>query len=721
MLRRSRYALVLAVALAWGCDQDGATALRVKTPARPVALATAVGSIMDLGNLPGAASAEGFAINDRGQVVGCSYLQFCNLASGSRDPQRAFLWDPITQHLTDLTLPSTAPSEAFGLNETGQVVGSVNSDGRRAFLWDPSTGTMILISDPLTPGAEAAAINGRGQVVGFGRIRGGLVDHAFLWTPDVPNGTTGSMTDLGTLPGGSGSAAFGVNDRGQVVGCSYTNFCDPTNGSAFLWTPDVPNGTTGSMIDLGTLPGASGSEASGINNGGQVVGASGANFTARAFLWTPAAPNGTTGALTDLGALPGSSGSQAYGINNAGEVVGCSYTSFCDPTSTDAFLWRPDVPNGTTGNMIDLGTLPGASGSEARGINDVGQVVGDAVVNGAAHAVLWTMTETIVPLAITPPGPLTLRTDPGRCDAQVSVAPPTTTGGIPPITLMASPLPPYPAGKTIVTWTATDATGSAATALQSVAVFDPAGFAIVAPRAVTLEAGPGGTASVDPPRLSATIEANCPGGITVTSVRSDGLPIDAPYPLGTTGITFTATDASGYSPSASTTVKVEDTTPPLLTVPGNSVVDATSPSGAVVFYVASARDIAAGVVPVTCRPPSGSNFPIGNTTVTCTASDPSGNTRGSAFAVTVLSAPTQIANLANSVTSLGLQSGIATSLTGKLNAALAAATAGDLVTACRKLQDFINETHAQAGKKISTGDAASLIATAQRIRAVLGC
>ena len=111
MLRRSRYALVLAVALVWGCDQDGATALRAKTPPRASALATAVGSITDLGNLPGAASAEGFAINDRGQVVGCSYLQFCNLASGSRDPQRAFLWDPITQHLTDLTLPSTAPSD----------------------------------------------------------------------------------------------------------------------------------------------------------------------------------------------------------------------------------------------------------------------------------------------------------------------------------------------------------------------------------------------------------------------------------------------------------------------------------------------------------------------------------------------------------------------------------------------------------------------------------
>src|SRR2546427_10845176 len=121
MLRRSRCALVFAVALAWGCDQDGATAPRAKTP--PAALATAVGSITDLGNLPGASSAQGFAINDRGQVVGCSYAFFCNVANGTAFLQPASLPDPITRHLTDLGLPRRAPSGAAGGNEKGRAVG----------------------------------------------------------------------------------------------------------------------------------------------------------------------------------------------------------------------------------------------------------------------------------------------------------------------------------------------------------------------------------------------------------------------------------------------------------------------------------------------------------------------------------------------------------------------------------------------------------------------
>ena len=163
-----------------------------------------------------------------------------------------------------------------------------------------------------------------------------------------------------------------------------------------------------------------------------------------------------------------------------------------------------------------------------------------------------------------------------------------------------------------------------------------------------------------------------------------------------------------------------DQEPPALTVPADFTVNATSPSGALVSYVVSASDNVA-VASLTCSPMSGSGFAIGTTGVTCMATDPSGNQARATFRVTVLDAPAQLANLDETVGGLGLPRGIATSLKAKLNAALAAANVGDVVTACTKLQDFINETRAQAGKMIPMTDAALLVTEAERIRAVLGC
>src|SRR5256886_1191084 len=139
-------------------------------------------------------------------------------------------------------------------------------------------------------------------------------------------------------------------------------------------------------------------------------------------------------------------------------------------------------------------------------------------------------------------------------------------------------------------------------------------------------------------------------------------------------------------------------------MPADFTVNATSPSGAVVSYVVSASDNVA-VASLTCSPTSGSGFAIGTTGVTCMATDPSGNQARATFRVTVLDAPAQLANLDETVGGLGLPRGIAASLKAKLNAALAAANVGDVVTACTKLQDFINETRAQAGKMIPMTDA----------------
>jgi probable HAF family extracellular repeat protein len=121
------------------------------------------------------------------------------------------------------------------------------------------------------PWGEARDINDAGQLVGY-TAPGGLA-RASLWQD-------GAMTDLGT-PVGHHSFANGINNAGQVVGAS---------GRAFLWE----NGT---MTYLDTLGGSS-SMAYGINNAGQVVGWSNVGGTWRASLWQD-------GSMTDLGALVG--------------------------------------------------------------------------------------------------------------------------------------------------------------------------------------------------------------------------------------------------------------------------------------------------------------------------------------------------------------------------------------------------------------------------------
>jgi probable HAF family extracellular repeat protein len=103
-----------------------------------------------------------------------------------------------------------------------------------------------------------------------------------------------TLIRLGDLPGGGYySAAYGINDTGQVVGYSST----ATGYRAFLWD------ASGGMQDLGDLPG--GRDSSGardINSSGQVVGFSEGAAGARAFLWGSAH---RTGADTRLASKPG--------------------------------------------------------------------------------------------------------------------------------------------------------------------------------------------------------------------------------------------------------------------------------------------------------------------------------------------------------------------------------------------------------------------------------
>jgi hypothetical protein len=162
--------------------------------------------------------------------------------------------------------------------------------------------------------------------------------------------------------------------------------------------------------------------------------------------------------------------------------------------------------------------------------------------------------------------------------------------------------------------------------------------------------------------------------------------------------------------------------PPTLSLPANITVDATSPSGAVVTYSASATD-PGGPVPFTCDPPSGNTFAIGVTVASCTTTNEAGTTNG-AFQVLVQAAAAQVSNLTATVQSFNLVQGIANSLDAKLLnvvSALSAARAGSSVSTCNQLAAFNNQTVAQSGKQLTVDQANQLMTSANRIKAVIGC
>jgi hypothetical protein len=122
------------------------------------------------------------------------------------------------------------------------------------------------------------------------------------------------------------------------------------------------------------------------------------------------------------------------------------------------------------------------------------------------------------------------------------------------------------------------------------------------------------------------------GPVAVTCSPVSG----ATFALGTTTVTCSALDRAGNTAKGSFAVTVQDTTPPVLTLPTPITAEATGPGGAVVTYTASANDLVDGAVTPSCAPASGSAFALGTTTVSCSASDTRGNTASGSFTVMVV-------------------------------------------------------------------------------------
>jgi len=278
------------------------------------------GSITDLGVLEGGYESQANGVNSKGEVAGVftNATPDANSMYGLGYQARAFFWqNGVMQDLG--TLGTGTDAEAILINERGQIVGwSYVSSAQivcltiqpitlatSSFIWDKEGGMRDLggLGGMCT---MAADLNNRGQVVGFSDLNGDAVQHAFLWD--------GSIHDLGGSLGGQQSGAFTVNDSGEAAG--FADLAGDTLYHAALWKH------AGMITDIGVLGSDQCSYARSINANGQVVGTSVADCATgsgvRPFLWDG-------GSIFDLNTLipPGSPLvlQFAQNINDRGEIV----------------------------------------------------------------------------------------------------------------------------------------------------------------------------------------------------------------------------------------------------------------------------------------------------------------------------------------------------------------------------------------------------------------
>ena len=335
-----RAALVVLIGVAGACSDEMPSAPTEGEGQPAAALVAGIGyKIRDLGMPAGCSFGQAQGINENGDVI-------VGFACGE-----AIRWQGGSTPFQLGTLPGHSFSEAFGVNNSGHIVGVSGGLTTEAFLYTPGTG-MVSIHDPLLlADSRATAINNAGVVVGWGTTGGG-VTRAFRWTQ------SGGMQ----LLTGDDALAMDINDEdhGTVVGWDFTG---PTR--AIIWS------SSGVVTTLGTL-GGSFSQARGINDYGKVVGASeiGDFFTIHGLLYTPAG-----GVLNDIGPMT-SVNASALKISDRGRIVGD------DGSTRNAITWY----NGELRQLPDLG-----GHAEALDVSRCGTIVGFAEpASGAAqHPVRW--------------------------------------------------------------------------------------------------------------------------------------------------------------------------------------------------------------------------------------------------------------------------------------------------------------------------------------------
>jgi gliding motility-associated-like protein len=274
------------------------------------------------------------------------------------------------------------------------------------------------------------------------------------------------------------------------------------------------------------------------------------------------------------------------------------------------------------GTLFDLGTTT------------VTYTATDVAGNTSTCSFTVTVQDNTAPIITGCPSNIVVNAN-GSCQATVNWTPPTASDNCPGVVTLTTTKNPgtiFELGTTPVTYTATDAAGRTSTCTFNVTVQDVTNPVITGcPSNIVVNANASCQATVN--WTAPTASDNCPGIVTLTPTKNPG----TIFNLGTTTVTYTATDAAGRTSTCSFTVTVQDNTAPVITgCPSDIVVNANGSCQATVNWTEpTASDNCPGVVTLTTTKNPGTIFGLGTTPVTYTATDAAGRTSTCSFNVTV--------------------------------------------------------------------------------------
>ncbi len=267
------------------------------------------------------------------------------------------------------------------------------------------------------------------------------------------------------------------------------------------------------------------------------------------------------------------------------------------------------------------------------GNTTVNVTVTDASGNNRVRSFMVTVIDTIAPVFTAVPNNITVTPNANSCDAVVTWAAPSANDNCSAATITSSRASGsvFNVGSTTVTYTATDAAGNSRNGTFVVTVTDQVAPTISNVPANLTVSNDAGSCNAVVNYAAPSVSDNCTGATIVSSNASGSL-----FPLGSTTVTFTATDGAGNTSTSSFTVTVQDTEAPVATsVPPS---DTVGQCGAIYTYaLPTGTDNCSSVtVRQTAGMPSGTVFPVGATINQYELVDAAGNRTFVNFTIVVI-------------------------------------------------------------------------------------